>query len=53
MRADDYRQITFRLVISRRLADGRLVRRAIYTRQSVSAGDGLSSCQVQFEACES
>lgn len=30
-----------------------LVRCAIYTRQSVSSEDGLSSCQVQFEACES
>ena len=35
------------------LAGGRLVRCAIYTRQSVSSDDGLSSCQVQFEACES
>ena len=34
------------------LAGGRLVRCAIYTRQSVSSDDGLSSCQVQFEACE-
>jgi site-specific DNA recombinase len=29
-----------------------LVRCAIYTRQSVSSDDGLSSCQVQFEACQ-
>ena len=29
-----------------------LVRCAIYTRQSVSSDDGLSSCQIQFEACE-
>jgi site-specific DNA recombinase len=29
-----------------------LIRCAIYTRQSVSSDDGLSSCQVQFEACE-
>lgn len=35
------------------LAGGRLVRCAIYTRQSVSSDDGLSSCQVQFETCES
>lgn len=35
------------------LAGGRLVRCAIYTRQSVSSDDGLSSCQVQFEPCES
>ncbi|MBM3812459.1 MAG: recombinase family protein [Acidimicrobiia bacterium] len=35
------------------LAGGRLVRCAIYTRQSVSSDDGLSSCQVQFQACES
>lgn len=35
------------------LAGGRLVRCAIYTRQSVSSDDGLSSCQVQFEASES
>lgn len=34
------------------LAGGRLVRCAIYTRQSVSSNDGLSSCQVQFDACE-
>ncbi len=34
------------------LAGGRLVRCAIYTRQSVSSDDGLSSCQVQFDACE-
>ena len=30
----------------------RFVRCAIYTRQSVNSEDGLSSCQVQFEACE-
>jgi DNA invertase Pin-like site-specific DNA recombinase len=35
------------------LAGGRLVRCAIYTRQSVSSEDGVSTCQVQFEACES
>jgi site-specific DNA recombinase len=29
-----------------------LLRCAIYTRQSVSTDDGLSSCQVQFEACD-
>ena len=28
------------------------IRCAIYTRQSVSSADGLSSCQVQFEACD-
>lgn len=35
------------------LAGGRLVRCAIYTRQSVSSESDLSSCQVQFEQCES
>ena len=35
------------------LAGGRLVRCVIYTRQSVTSGDDLSSCQVQFELCES
>ena len=35
------------------LAGGPLVRCAIYTRQSVISDDGLSSCQVQFQACES
>ena len=35
------------------LAGGRLIRCAIYTRQSVSSDDGLSSCQVQFELCAS
>jgi len=30
---------------------GTLVRCAIYTRQSVSSADGLSSCEVQYEAC--
>jgi len=35
------------------LAGGRLVRCAIYTRQSVSSEDGVSTCQLQFEACES
>ncbi|MCC7156358.1 MAG: recombinase family protein [Bryobacterales bacterium] len=29
----------------------RPVRCAIYTRQSVSSSDGLSSCEVQHEAC--
>jgi site-specific DNA recombinase len=29
-----------------------LVRCAIYTRQSVSTDDGLSSCQVQYEVCD-
>ncbi len=29
----------------------RLVRCAIYTRQSVSSSDSLSSCDVQYEAC--
>jgi site-specific DNA recombinase len=28
------------------------IRCAIYTRQSVSSDDGLSSCQIQFEACD-
>src|SRR5487761_1943957 len=35
------------------LAGGQLGRCAIYTRQSVSSDEGLSSCQVQFETCES
>lgn len=35
------------------LAGGRLARCVIYTRQSVASGDDLSSCQVQFEVCES
>jgi site-specific DNA recombinase len=35
------------------VAGGRLVRCVIYTRQSIAAGDGLSSCQVQFEVCKS
>src|SRR5947199_9918481 len=29
----------------------RPVRCAIYTRQSVSSSDGLSSCEIQHEAC--
>ena len=28
------------------------IRCAIYTRQSVSSDDGLSSCQIQFESCD-
>jgi hypothetical protein len=32
------------------LAGGRLVRCAIYTRQSVNSYDDLSSCQVQLRA---
>jgi DNA invertase Pin-like site-specific DNA recombinase len=32
---------------------GKLIRCAIYTRQSVRSDDGLSSCQVQFELCAS
>jgi DNA invertase Pin-like site-specific DNA recombinase len=35
------------------VAGGRLVRCVIYTRQSVASDDDLSSCQVQFEVCES
>ena len=35
------------------LAGGKLIRCAIYTRQSVTSDDGLSSCQVQFELCAS
>jgi DNA invertase Pin-like site-specific DNA recombinase len=35
------------------VAGGRLVRCVIYTRQSVASGGDLSSCQVQFEVCES
>jgi site-specific DNA recombinase len=35
------------------VAGGRLVRCVIYTRQSVASADDLSSCQVQFEVCES
>ncbi|MBI4906258.1 MAG: recombinase family protein [Acidobacteria bacterium] len=35
------------------MAGGRLVRCAIYTRQSVSSESDPSSCQVQFERCES
>ena len=34
-------------------AHRRPVRRAIYTRQPVSSSDGLSSCEVQHEACRS
>lgn len=39
------------LPASQEASHRRPVRCAIYTRQSVSSSDGLSSCEVQHEAC--